>query len=128
MSQKDLIPLDKRTPEEAHRIRSEGAKARNRKAAERKTMREWAKALGEIPVKIRTPDGRMQDVTTLGAIVAAQMAQATKGNVKSAKFIADLLGEMVQNVAVQGPLIVSQEEMQALGKWAKKAPGREEDE
>lgn len=117
----NLISLTERTPEEALRIRKMGAEAWNRKRAERKTMRAWAETLGEIPVTIKTPDGGTQDVTTLGAIVAAQMAQATKGNTKAAKFIADLLGEMVQNVAVQGPLIVSADEMQALGKWTKKA-------
>lgn len=121
MNNDNLIPLNERSKEEAKVIQIAGGKARARQRAERKTMRAWAETLGEIPVTIKTPDGGTQDVTTLGAIVAAQMAQATKGNTKAAKFIADLLGEMVQNVAVQGPLIVSADEMQALGKWTKKA-------
>lgn len=120
--QDNLIPLTEQPPDVAHELRVKGGKARVRQRNERKTMREWAIALGDIPVTIKTPDGKATDTTTLGAIVAAQMAQATKGNTQAAKFIADLLGEMVQQVAVKAdqPLVVTAEEMASLDKWAKK--------
>lgn len=118
----NLIPLDSRDPETARKIRSEGGKARKRQKEERRTMREWAMQFGEVPVTITTPDGKQTRTTTLGNIVAAQMAKATRGDTKAAKFIADLLGEMVQNVQVEarGPLVVSSEEMECLSRWATK--------
>ena len=87
----------------------------------KKTMREWAEMFGSVPVDIKLPDGTTTRTTTLGNIVAAQMAKATKGDTKAAKFVAELLGEVVKNVNVNGinPLVISDAEAAAIDKWAK---------
>lgn len=81
------------TSEEAREIGRKGGIASGQARREQKTMREWARVFGAIPVKVKTPDGNETDTTTLGSIVAAQMAKATRGDTKAAKFVSELLGE-----------------------------------
>ena len=89
----NLIPNAERTPSELREITRQGGIASGKARREQKTMREWAKVFGAIPVKVKTPDGKEADTTTLGAIVAAQMAKATRGDTKAAKYVSELLGE-----------------------------------
>lgn len=89
----NLVPLNQRSKEEAKEIQTAGGIARGKQRTEQKTMREWARVFGAIPVKVKTPDGKETDTTTLGSIVAAQMAKATRGDTKAAKFVSELLGE-----------------------------------
>lgn len=79
--------------DEAAKNGRQGGIASGQARREQKTMREWAKVFGAIPVKVKAQDGTDVDTTTLGNIVAAQMQKATRGDTKAAKFIADLLGE-----------------------------------
>ena len=92
-NEENLVPLNQRTKEAAKEIQIAGGIARGKQQTEQKTMREWAKVFGAIPVKVKTPDGKEADTTTLGSIVAAQMAKATRGDTKAAKYISELLGE-----------------------------------
>lgn len=71
----------------------QGGIASGKARREQKTMREWAKIFGAIPVKVKAQDGTEVESTTLGSIVAVQMQKATKGDTKAAKFVSDLLGE-----------------------------------
>lgn len=80
-------------PTEQREIQRAGGIARGKQQTEQKTMREWAKVFGAVPVTIKAQDGTDVDTTTIGNIVAAQMQKATRGDTKAAKFIADLLGE-----------------------------------
>ena len=89
----NLVPLNQRSKEEAKEIQTAGGIARGKQRTEQKTMREWAKIFGAIPVKVKAQDGTEVDSTTLGSIVAVQMQKATKGDTKAAKFVSDLLGE-----------------------------------
>lgn len=89
----NLVPFDQRAEDERREIARQGGIARGQQRREQKTMREWAKVFGAIPVKVKTPDGKEADTTTLGAIVAAQMAKATRGDTKAAKYVSELLGE-----------------------------------
>lgn len=91
--EENLIPLNERSKEEAKVIQTAGGVARGKQRTEQKTMREWAKVFGAVPVTVKAQDGTDVDTTTLGNIVAAQMQKATRGDTKAAKFIADLLGE-----------------------------------
>ncbi len=93
MAKEDLIPLDRRTKDEQKEIARQGGIASGQARREQKTMREWAKIFGAIPVKVKAQDGTEVDSTTLGSIVAVQMQKATKGDTKAAKFVSDLLGE-----------------------------------
>lgn len=121
MNEQNLIPLNQRSNEDAKSIREAGGKARAEQIRRRKTMREWAETFGAIPVKVKAPDGSTTDTDTLGNIVAAQMAKATKGDTKAAKFIAELLGEMEKtvNVKTPAPLVISEKEAEAIDKWTK---------
>lgn len=119
---KNLIPLNQRTKDEQKIITRQGGVASGAARRAQKSMREWAEVFGAVPVSVPTPDGLTVESTTLGTIVAAQMAKATKGDTKAAKFIADLLGEIQQNVNIKGgivPVPMEREEMLALSKWAK---------
>ena len=93
MAKEDLIPLNQRSKTEAKEIQTAGGIAWGKQRTEQKTMREWAKIFGAIPVKVKAQDGTEVDSTTLGSIVAVQMQKATKGDTKAAKFVSDLLGE-----------------------------------
>lgn len=89
----NLVPFDQRAESEQREIARQGGIARGQQRREQKTMREWAKIFGAIPVKVKAQDGTEVDSTTLGSIVAVQMQKATKGDTKAAKFVSDLLGE-----------------------------------
>ena len=93
MATEDLIPFSERSEAEAKELGRQGGIASGKARREQKTMREWAKIFGAIPVKVKAQDGTEVESTTLGSIVAVQMQKATKGDTKAAKFVSDLLGE-----------------------------------
>lgn len=115
----NLIPQSMRTKDEQKEIARQGGVASGESRRRRKSMREWAEVFGAMPVKIKTPDGQLTDTDTLGNIIAAQMAKATKGDTKAAKFIAELLGEMEKtvNVKTPAPLVITDKEAKAIDKW-----------
>lgn len=115
----NLKPQSTRTKEEQKEIARQGGLASGEARRRRKSMREWAETFGAMPVKVKGPDGSLTDSDTLGAIMAAQMAKASKGDTKAAKFVAELLGEMEKtiNVKTPAPLVISDAEAKALDKW-----------
>lgn len=115
----NLIPTTHRSEGEAKELGRKGGIASGEARRRRKSMREWAETFGAMPVKVKGPDGSLTDSDTLGAIMAAQMAKASKGDTKAAKFVAELLGEMEKtiNVKTPAPLVISDAEAKALDKW-----------
>lgn len=103
-NEKNIIPNSERTPEERQEIARRGGKASGKSRRRKKTMREWAQIFGETPVKVKLPDGKEADATVLGQIVAAQMAKASRGDTKAAKWVSDLLEET--QAAAEGVTIV----------------------
>lgn len=94
MNDENLVPFTSdQSREEAAKNGRAGGIASGKARREQKTMREWAKIFGAIPVKVKAQDGTEVESTTLGSIVAVQMQKATKGDTKAAKFVSDLLGE-----------------------------------
>lgn len=89
----NLIPNSERTPEYRKEVARAGGIASGKARRGQKTMREWARIFGAVPVTIKAQDGTDVNTTTLGNVVAAQLQKATRGDTKAAKFIADLLGE-----------------------------------
>ena len=89
----NLIPIAERSADEVREIGRKGGIASGKARREQKTMREWARIFGAVPVTIKAQDGTDVNTTTLGNVVAAQLQKATRGDTKAAKFIADLLGE-----------------------------------
>ena len=117
----NLVNLADRTTDEQRDIARQGGLASGEARRRRKSMKEWAEIFGAMPVKVKGPDGSVTDSDTLGGIIAAQMAKASKGDTKAAKFVAELLGEMEKtiNVKTPAPLVISDAEAKALDKWSK---------
>lgn len=92
-NEQNLTATPIRSTEEAQRKGRAGGKASGAARRRKKTMREWAQIFGETPVKVKLPDGKEADATVLGQIVAAQMAKASRGDTKAAKWVSDLLEE-----------------------------------
>jgi hypothetical protein len=94
MNDENLVPFTSdQSREEAVKNGRAGGIASGQARREQKTMREWARIFGAVPVTIKAQDGTDVNTTTLGNVVAAQLQKATRGDTKAAKFIADLLGE-----------------------------------
>ena len=103
-NEQNLTATPIRSTEEAQRKGRAGGKASGAARRRKKTMREWAQIFGETPVKVKLPDGKEADATVLGQIVAAQMAKASRGDTKAAKWVSDLLEET--QAATEGVTIV----------------------
>ena len=103
-NEQNLKPTSQRSKSEARELGRNGGKASGAARRRKKTMREWAQIFGETPVKVKLPDGTEADATVLGQIVAAQMAKASRGDTKAAKWVSDLLEET--QAAAEGVTIV----------------------
>lgn len=110
MNENNIIPNSERTPEERKRIATAGGIASGEARRKKKAMKEWAKIFGALPVSVMTADGQKIETDYDGAVLHRQYQKAIQeGNVKSAYFIAQLNGEMEQNVNVSGiptPIVV----------------------
>ena len=91
----------------AQETQRKGGKAAARKAAQKRTMREWAEVLGELPMSkgvIKDPrnaeDLKDANPTMDGAVMAAMYKKALKGDVRAAEFIAKLKGQTSEDLVV----------------------------
>lgn len=122
----NLVPMTQRTTEEQRRIQRAGGVASGERRREKRTMREWAKALGEMPTNAVGLDGEPIDADYAGAVVLEQFRKAVKdGETSAAKFIAELLGEMVQKVEHSGEGVIVQVTDKVLAQEIAKAIGEE---
>lgn len=92
-----------RTVESARKGQKKSTEAQKRK----RTMREWAQLYGELPLhegKVRDPktaDGiRDANPTMDGAVMAAMYGKAAKGDVRAASFIAQMKGQLAEEITV----------------------------
>lgn len=107
----NLRPIPKGTTE----IQRKGGRASAKKHAERRSMKEWAILLGDLPVqKGKTKDPKQAadlnkdpktgkpraNLTMDGAVLAAMYAKALKGDVRAAEFLAKLKGQTSDDVVV----------------------------
>lgn len=92
----NLKPNSERTAEQVKALTRKGGIASGESRRRAKSMREWAKALGKMPIDTRGLKGEAIEADYAGAVVLEQYRKAIEGNPQSAKFIAELLGEMVQ--------------------------------
>lgn len=105
----NLTPNSQRTPEELREQTRKGGIASGEARRKRRTMREWAKALADMPTTARGLQGEEIDADYAGAVVLEQYRKAvTEGDTGSAKFIAELLGEMVQKIEHSGEGVIVQ--------------------
>ena len=100
----NLIPLKKNDPK-SKEIQRKGGKKAGEVHAQKRTMREWAVLIGNLPMK----DGKLTDPKTAsevkdsnltmdGAIIAAMYSKAAKGDTKAAMFLAKLKEQMADEV------------------------------
>lgn len=105
----NLVFNDQRTPEQIKANAIKAGKASGEARRKRRTMREWAKALADMPATARGLHGEPIDADYAGAVVLEQYRKAvTEGDTGSAKFIAELLGEMVQKIEHTGEGVIVQ--------------------
>ena len=105
----NLVPNSARTAERVKEITSMGGKASGEARRRRKSMREWAKAFASMDTSTKGLDGEPIEADYAGAVVLAQFRKAIKeGDTASAKFVAELLGEMVQKIEHTGNGVVVQ--------------------
>lgn len=102
----NLKPFKKKDPASVETQRK-GGKASAEAHARKRTMREWAKFYGELPLhpgETKDPESEDQirdtNQTMDGAVIAAMYAKATKGDARAANFLATMKGELVQEVTV----------------------------
>ncbi|MBR5283840.1 MAG: hypothetical protein IKU27_02155 [Clostridia bacterium] len=102
----NLIPMQFRSPEEQHAIRSAGGKASMEARRKVKAMREAAQILLSSPL-VEEKDAKMADLLRqLGlepdqqsAILVRLIQQAKEGDIRSAQFVRDLTGQMEKGKA-----------------------------
>lgn len=108
----NLRPIPKGGSKE---IQRKGGKASAKANRERRSMREWAVLLGDLPIqkgKIKDPKvaadlardpktGKPKaNLTMDGAVIAAMYNKAMKGDARAAEYLAKLKGETSEDVTV----------------------------
>lgn len=78
------------TEEDWRKVHSMGGIQKGINYARRRTMREWAKALGAEEITNKTGETLSRDAV----VILQQYQKAMKGDTKSAEFLAKLLGEL----------------------------------
>lgn len=105
----NLVPQSQRTEEERKKVASKGGKASGASRRKKKAMREIAEAIGSMMIEVSLPNGKKKKASFDEALILAQYKNAiNKGNVKSAYFLAQLKGELEQNINVSSdaPIIL----------------------
>lgn len=109
-----LIPLSERSPEDLKRIQQMGVEAARKKAALKKSRREWAELIGSLPIRVVKPDGTDLEGADLdGAVVMQLYRDALAGQTKAARLILELRGDLEQNINLRTPspiMVASKEE------------------
>lgn len=102
----NLRPFKKGDPAAVQTQRN-GARKSNEAQKRKRTMREWAQLYGELPLhegKVKDPktaDGiRDANPTMDGAVMAAMYGKAAKGDVRAASFIAQMKGQLAEEITV----------------------------
>lgn len=98
-----------------------GGIASGKAKRKRRELREIFEAIRKTPVEVAMPDKTLKEVDFDEAAVLAMYRKAMTGDVGAMKLIATMLGEYEQKVKVEGttPVLVTEEEMKSLAKWAK---------
>lgn len=109
-SLKNLIPLNKRPPEEAKRIREKGVKAKQMNAEKRKAFKDIADILLKanykrgVPINIENINSiaelKNANMSSAEKIVLEQILKAVSGDTSASKFIAELSGELKNKIEV----------------------------
>jgi hypothetical protein len=100
MSEKDLIPINKRTKEEQKEIARRGGIASQKKQREKKTMKEQLKLLLSLELKdkktaenLKKMGVNIDNIDNQMALNVALWAKALQGDVQAFNSIRDTIGE-----------------------------------
>lgn len=100
MSEKDLIPLNKRTKDEQKKIAKKGGKASGKKRREKKTLKELASQFGNLDVTGERSRALLanlgiapSDMSNMMGITAGLFNKAMRGDPAAYNAIRDILGE-----------------------------------
>ena len=106
---KNLIPNSQRTAKERQEIARKGGIASGKARREYKKVKSWAEAVNYqlIEQTIQTDDG--SKVQPINIIVARLTADASKGNTRAAKLLAELNGGITQKHEVNADVKASGE-------------------
>lgn len=102
----NLRPIRKGDPTALEKQRK-GGKASQEAQARKRTMREWAEMYGELPLhpgRIKDPKNaegiRDANPTMDGAVIGAMYGKAVKGDVRAANFLAQMKGQLTEDITV----------------------------
>ena len=101
--EKNLIPFDQRSPEEAFAIRSAGGKAAAEKRRQKKAMAELLTLMSDLPINDNRKKNRLQkmgvpldDMTQKALVADAILRGAQAGNFYLVQLYLESIGEMGQ--------------------------------
>lgn len=107
----------------AKETQRKGARKSNEVQARKRTMKEWAEMYGALtvhPGKAKDPKNgeeiRDANPTLDGAVIGAMYARALKGDVRAANFLAQMKGQIGEEITVRAdPLAtLSEEQLDAI--------------
>lgn len=102
-NEENLIPLNKRSKEQAKKIQKAGGIARGKQRAEEKSFRELLKlALNEYLDKKH----RGKEITVQEGIILKALQQALNGDAKAREWLTKILGEYSDNINLTGEVNV----------------------
>lgn len=106
-NKKTLRDFSERQKDEVRAIQSMGGKARVAKQRKLKEMREYVRDLGLMEVNAPDLNGEDAPLPALAAVVVSMFRRAIfKGDVKAAKFIAELVGAYKEQPAISAGFII----------------------
>ena len=98
----NIIPNSERTPEERKAIARAGGIASGEARRRKRAWRECAEIIGEWDITMPLPGGVTKEMTYAMAAILKQYQKAiTKGDTNAVKFLAKLLGELVDKHEVE---------------------------
>ena len=100
MNDENLKSNAERTPSERRELAAKAGRASGASRRRKKSMKEWAKVIGALPIQVTLPDASNLDSDLNGASIMAVYKSAMKGSVKAAQFLAKLRGELDEEVNV----------------------------
>lgn len=100
LNEQNLIPMDRRSKEEARALGREGGRASGVSRRRKRALREAADMYLAMPVKDKRSLNKLlragvdeDDADNQMLVIAGLVAKAAKGDAKAAKLIFDLIGE-----------------------------------
>lgn len=89
----NLVPQSKRTKDEQRKVAQLGGVASGKARRKAKSMKEWARIFGDMPLVVNMPDGSQEDSTMDGSVVL-NLYRIAQGKGPSAVKAAEALAKL----------------------------------